>query len=124
MKEDKYLYVNVSYEFKDILYIDEVKNFMRIIYNIQKDWYNCFLTYQNLKRNTLNQVFPEDKNMIWFPWLTSKNMENTKKEVEADDEEIFRVVPNVDFIYQHNSIANYQNALLFKVNISYDLWGW
>ena len=121
MKGDKYLYVNVSYEFKDILYIDEVKNFMRIIYNIQKDWYNCFLTYQNLKKKTLNQVFPEDKNMIWFPWLTSKNMENTKKEVEADDEEIFRVVPNVDFIYQHNSIANYQNALLFKVNISYDL---
>ena len=121
MKGDKYLYVNVSYEFKDILYIDEVKNFMRIIYNIQKDWYNCFLTYQNLKNKTLNQVFPEDKNMIWFPWLTSKNMENTKKEVEADDEEIFRVVPNVDFIYQHNSIANYQNALLFKVNISYDL---
>ena len=24
MKGDKYLYVNVSYEFKDILYIDEV----------------------------------------------------------------------------------------------------
>ena len=37
---DKTLYVNVSYDFKHILYIDEVENFMRITYNVQKDWYS------------------------------------------------------------------------------------
>ena len=47
---DQTLYVNVSYNFKHILYIDEIENFMRITFNLQKDWYSSFLTFQNLKK--------------------------------------------------------------------------
>ena len=32
----------------------------------------------------------------------------------ADEEEIFKVVRNDDFEFQHNSKSNYQTALLFE----------
>ena len=114
LKGQQYLYVNVSYDFRNILYIDEEENFIRITLNVQKDWYNSFLTFQNLKRDSVNLIFEDDKNMIWTPWIVCKNLENKDKEVRADSEEIFKVVPNEDFYYMHNSINYFQNSLLFK----------
>ena len=46
IKGDTIFYVNVSYEIKRILFIDENENFMRLIYNIQKDWHDRMLTFQ------------------------------------------------------------------------------
>ena len=114
LKGQQYLYINVSYDFRNILYIDEEENFIRITLNVQKDWYNSFLTFQNLKRDSVNLIFEDDKNMIWTPWIVCKNLENKDKEVRADSEEIFKVVPNEDFYYMHNSINYFQNSLLFK----------
>ena len=111
---DKYLYINVTYNFKEILYIDEVKNFIRINYNLQKDWYNTFLTFQNLKKNTENLIFHEDKEMIWTPWIHSNNVESIDKYRRANEMEIFKVVPNEKFYYKHNSKMDYQNAHLFE----------
>ena len=112
---DQTLYVNVSYNFKHILYIDEVENFMRITYNVQKDWYSSFLTFQNLKKDRDNLIFEEDRNMIFLPWIVSKNMENLNKEIRADGEETFRVVPNEEFHFKYNSKIYYENAHLFEV---------
>ena len=112
------LFINVSYNIKHILYIDEVENFMRITWSIQKEWYNSFLTYQNLKNGTVNQIFQEDKNMIWTPWINSNNIESTDKEKRANDVEVMKVVPNSNFKFMHNSKTIYQNALLFKVDIN------
>ena len=111
---DKYLYINVTYNFKEILYIDEVENFIRINYNLQKDWYNTFLTFQNLKKNTENLIFHEDKDMIWTPWIHSNNVESIDKYRRANEMEIFKVVPNEKFYYKHNSKMDYQNAHLFE----------
>ena len=108
------MYINVSYDFRNILYIDEEENFIRITLNVQKDWYNSFLTFQNFKKDSVNLIFEDDKNMIWTPWIVCKNLENKDKEVRADSEEIFKVVPNEDFYYMHNSINYFQNSLLFK----------
>ena len=111
---DQTLYVNVSYNFKHILYIDEVENFMRITFNLQKDWYSSFLTFQNLKKDRDNLIFEEDRNMVFLPWIVSKNMENLNKEIRADGEEIFRVVPNEEFNFKYNSKIYYENAHLFE----------
>ena len=108
------MYVNISYNFKKILYIDENENFIRISTNLQKDWYDSLLTFQNLKMEKVNSVFQDDMNMIWIPMITMKNIENAEKEKKADNEEIFKVVPNDEFKFQQNSKTNYQNALLFE----------
>ena len=62
----------------------------------------------------VNSVFQDDMNMIWIPMITMKNIENAEKEKKADNEEIFKVVPNDEFKFQQNSKTNYQNALLFE----------
>ena len=114
MAGEQYLYVNVSYDFKHILYIDEDAGFIAITYNLQKDWYDSKLTFQNLKKDHVNLIFQEDNNTIWFPWITDKGIRNVEQMKRADEEEIFQVVPNENFNYKHNSKTNYQNALLFE----------
>ena len=47
---NKYIHVNISLNFRKILYIDEVENFIRITLLQKKEWYDSLLTYQNLKR--------------------------------------------------------------------------
>lgn len=118
MKGDQHFYVNVSYNIKHILYIDEDENFIRITYNLQKDWYDSSLTFQNLKKDRVNSILEDDKKMLWSSWITFKNNENIDMSKRADDEEIFIVVPNEEFHFEHNSIVNYQNSLLFEVTFN------
>ena len=118
MKGDQHFYVNVSYNIKHILYIDEDENFIRITYNLQKDWYDSSLTFQNLKKDRVNSILEDDKKMLWSSWITFKNNENIDMSKRADDEEIFIVVPSEEFHFEHNSIVNYQNSLLFEVTFN------
>ena len=118
MKGDQHFYVNVSYNIKHILYIDENENIIRITYNLQKDWYDSSLTFQNLKKDRVNSILEDDKKMLWSSWITFKNNENIEMSKRADDEEIFIVVPNEEFHFEHNSKANYQNSLLFEVTFN------
>ena len=108
------MYINVSYDFKDILYIDEVEDFIRVTYTIQKEWYNSLLTFQNLKETSENLIYQDDKDIIWTPWIDANNVESLDKEKRANSKEIYKVVPNEDFNFKHNSKTNYQNALLFE----------
>ena len=117
MKGEDNFYVNVSYEIKRILFIDENENFMRVIYNIQKDWYDRKLTFQNLKKNRVNSIYEEDKNKIWSPWVDERNVEQLDKSSRTLNEEIFKVVPNEKFIFKHNRKSIYQNAHLFEVKL-------
>ena len=123
LQGDQFFYVNVSLDFKHILYIHEEKHYIRIAYSIQKDWYDSFLTFQNLKEDKANPISQDDKNMIWWPWLTIKNVVDTSK--RTDETEILKVVPNQEFHFKHNSIEDYQNALLFeessKVGLFYSI---
>ena len=115
IKGDTIFYVNVSYEIKRILFIDENENFMRLIYNIQKDWHDRMLTFQNLKKDRINSIFEEDKSEIWSPWVNERNVEKLDKASQTLNEEIFQVVPNEKFKFKHNSKTIYENANLFKV---------
>ena len=122
MQGDQYLYVNVSYNIKNILYIDENENFIRITYNLRKDWYDSFLTFQNLKQDITNSISQEDKNTIWYPWMNSNNVESIQKERRADDVEIFKVVPNCNFKYRSNSVTELENSILFEVDRNLKYW--
>ena len=112
---EQYFFLNVSYDFRQILYIDEEKNFIRITYSLQKDWYDTSLTFQNLKRNKINLISKDDRNLFYKPWITSINIENRKKEKRTGEEEIYKVVPNKEFVYNHNNKIDSQNAFLFEV---------
>ena len=111
---EQYFFFNVSYDFRQILYIDEEKNFIRITYNLQKDWYDTSLTFQNLKRDKLNLIPKDVRDMIYKPWITSLNVENRKKEKRTLEEEIYKVVPNKEFVYKHNDKIDSRNAFLFE----------
>ena len=74
MKGEMFLYINVSYNIKNIVYIDEDKKFMRIIYNLQKNWFDTLLTFQNLNKHRVNTIFPRSLstaivNCLLFPVL-------------------------------------------------------
>ena len=113
---DKYLHVNVSLDFRQILYIDEEESFLRITHSVQKNWYDSLLTYQNLKKDKVNLISQDDKNMIWNPWITYKNVENADKTKITGEAEKFKVVPNEEFLFKHNSKTDNLNALLFEVS--------
>ena len=111
---DEYFYINVSLDYREILYIDEEEGFLRITHSLQKDWYDGLLTYQNLKKHQPNLISEADKNMIWVPWLTYQNVENKDKIKITDEPEVFKVVPNENFNYKHNTKTENFNAFLFE----------
>ena len=115
MPGDEIMYVNVSYHFEHILYIDEEESFIRLTFNMDKSWCDSSLTFQNLKKDQINSIFLDDKNIIWSPWITDKNVRNVDMSIRADDEETFKVVPNTEFNFKYNSKTNSHNALLFEV---------
>ena len=64
MPGHKNLYVNYSFNIERILYIDEEQNSITVTFNVQKDWYDNSLTFQNLKKDKDNLIFQEDKDLI------------------------------------------------------------
>ena len=115
---DKHFFLNVSFDFRQILYIDEVEHFFRITYNLKKDWYDSSLTFQNLKRDKVNLISKDNRDMIWDPWIHSKNIENAEKEKRTGEAEIYQVVPNGEFHFKNSSKTDIHNAFLFEVLIS------
>ena len=112
---DKYLYVNTSVDLQRIIYLDEDKGFMRTIFNLQKDWFDIFLTFQNLNKDRVNSIFKEDKDRIWYPLFNERNVEKLDKVSLTFDDEVFKVVPNEKFHSKPNSITNPHSAHLFEV---------
>ena len=50
MNSEKYLFVDISTRIFKILYIDEIKKYMKISFTIEKEWFNSYLTFQNLNK--------------------------------------------------------------------------
>ena len=113
-KNEEYLYIGYTYIVEKILLIDENENFMRIQYRTVKEWYNSYLTFQNLKENSENLLGPDEKDMMWMPWIIFRNIESVEKCKRTDDPEILKVEPNGNFSYSSNSLIEPQNAYLFK----------
>lgn len=108
------LSVNVSIDIQKILYIDEVEHFIRMTLSFTKLWYNEHLTFQNLKQDGLNQIFQDDMNIVWIPFIEFNSMENKNKCERTEKQELFTIVPNKKFRYEHNGVWERENAFLFS----------
>ena len=108
------LKVKASYSINKVLYINEDENYVKFNYHIKKEWYNSYLTYQNLKRNSQNLIFNDEKEKIWKPWLESINMEDVEKCKQTDKEEKFQIVFNKSKPLSKSPYNVYQNSYLYK----------
>ena len=102
-------------DIEKILYIDEIEKFMRLSYLLKKEWFNSFITFQNLKKNKTNFLFPQEKGNVWIPYISVKNMENRDKCTQTDFADFISIQPDKEFEFEYNSYENFQNAFLFKV---------
>ena len=102
-------------DIEKILYIDEIEKFMRLSYLLKKQWFNSFITFQNLKENKTNFLFPQEKGNVWIPYISVKNMENRDKCTQTDFADFISIQPDKEFEFEYNSYENFQNAFLFKV---------
>ena len=107
------LNVTLSLNIQKILYIDEVEHFIRMSIILTKLWYNEHLTFQNLKQNGLNQIFQDDRDIVWIPWIEFNSMENKNKCERTEKQELFTIVPNPNVRYERNSLSVRENAFLF-----------
>ena len=85
-----------------------------MILTFTKYWYNEHLTYQNLKQGAINQIFEDDKDSIWIPFVEFRDLEHGDKCLTTDRKEILKIVPNSDLRYEPNSLAERENAFLFS----------
>ena len=115
LNSEKHLYIHISMKIFKILYIDEIEKYMKISFTFQKEWFNSFLTFQNLKKESRNTLFPEDIENIWIPNTTPRTMDDQKKCAQKQDDVAFiNIIPNENFEYEHNHKSNFQNTLLFQ----------
>ena len=117
--------MSYSYEFQNTVHIDEVQNSITFIYNLKKQWKNKYLTYKDLKKKTPNTIL-EDREIIWFPWVVTSNIENSKKCVRTDIPEILEVKINENSQYTRSPLTELNNAFLFSgsENPIFQEWSW
>ena len=112
---DKQLFINVSFNIREIVYINEEQQYIRTKKEVFKEWFNSYLTFQNLKQNATNLINSDDRNLMWFPSFSDVNVEDKKKCVQTKEVELLKVVPHKDFKFSLNSYTEPLNAFLFQV---------
>ena len=115
LNSEKHLYVHISIKIVRILYIDEITKYMKIYFTFQKEWFNSFLTFQNLNKESRNTLFPEDVENMWIPMFASRTTDDENKcTLKEHDVAFVNIIPNENFEYEHNPKSDFQNALLFQ----------
>ena len=112
---DRHLFINVSFNIREIVYINEEQQFIRTKKEVFKEWFNSYLTFQNLKQDATNLINSDDRNLMWFPGFSDINVEDKKKCIQTKEVELLKVVPHKDFKFSLNSYTEPLNAFLFKV---------
>ena len=83
-----------------------------------KEWFNSYLTFQNLKENSSrNLIHKHDRDSMWLAIYDEINTEDQSKAVETDDSEMFKILPQANFNFVLNSKIEHRNARLFEVSI-------
>ena len=113
--DDTYTWIEYSTDIRETILIDEVKKIMRLKKQNTKEWFNAYLTFQNLKENAINLIHTDDRNNMWTPNYNSINTENEFKCSRTDEAEILKAVPDRDKKHSWTSKTQHRNAFLFKV---------
>ena len=102
---------------RETIFLDEEKKIMRLKRQNTKKWYNSYLTFQHLKKNSSrNIVNKDDRDNMWLPIYNEINSQDHLKNVLFEEEEIHKIVPQKNFNSILNSKSEYNNARLFKVS--------
>ena len=117
IEDDNYSWIEYSTNIRETILIDEVKKIMRLKKQNVKEWFNAYLTFQNLNENDINLVHTEDRNNMWTPNYDSINAENEKMCLRTDETEILKAIPDPNKKHSWNSKTQHRNAFLFKVNM-------
>ena len=86
---------------------------MRLKQENTRFWYNSYLTFQNLKNNTVNEIQMNDHDNLWKPNFALRNSENLGKCQRTQEREIFLATPTQKHVL--NSKNEHRNAFIFKV---------
>ena len=105
--------VNLTLNIENIV-IDEGEGFIRTKFTLNRFWFDSQLTFQNLKKDSKNSLYAEDKEIVWKPWIQFENIESYGKIQKTDQLDDVSIVLNSKFSYKHIGITNTHNALLFE----------
>ena len=103
-------------EIRETIYIDEEHKYLRSKRQNTKEWFNNYLTFQNLKNNSINPIYSDDKNNMWLAIYDEINSKDEHSCQLTDDTPIFKVIPQHNFDYVLNSKTEFHNARLFKAS--------
>ena len=81
---------------------------------VTRNWFDVYLTYQNLKQRVENHIYKEDMESMWNPYVEVLNIENKKKCQQTDRKMLSVVFPNSHFNFTKSSFTQTENAFLFK----------
>ena len=114
--KEKHLSVNFTLELRETIFIDEENKYLRSKRQNTKEWYNSYLTFQNLKKDSINQIYPDDENNMWLAIYDEINTKSKKSCELAEDTPIFKVIPQPNFDFVLNSETEFHNARLFEAS--------
>ena len=103
--------------FRECIYINEEQKYLRSKRENTKEWFNSYLTYQNLKNTSSNNIHQYDRDNMWLAIYDEINSVDASKSKRTDDTEIFKILPQDDFNFILNSKTEHRNARLFKVHM-------
>ena len=94
--------------------IDETKNNLLSVLNITRRWYNPQLTYQNLKLDQENYVYPDDQKLLWDPYIELLNIRDSASCVETERKPFFLVQTHNNSEYTHTPVTSRETAFLYE----------
>ena len=107
--------------FRECIYINEEQKYLRSKRENTKEWFNSYLTYQNLKNTSRNNIYQYDRDNMWLAIYDEINSKDEHSCQLTDDTPIFKVIPQHNFDYVLNSKTEFHNARLFKASQNYYL---
>ena len=115
LPNDSLTFIDLVVNVRETIYIDEVKKFMRLKKQNTRFWYNGYLTFQNLRRDSNNSIQMNDKDNMWIPDFESINSESIEKCKRTEERETFTASPTQNYVF--NGKNEPRNAFLFKVSV-------
>ena len=115
-QNESFTYIDLISNVRDTIYIDEVEKIMRLKKQNTRFWFNSYLTFQNLKRESDNLIQTNDKDNMWIPKfepINSESLDHCKRTFES---ETFLATPTQNHVL--NDKTDMRNAFLFEVRIA------
>ena len=116
LQNENHTFIDFIANVRETIYIDEVQKIMRLKKQNTRFWYNSYLTFQNLKRDSKNLIQMNDKDDMWWPVFELINSENIEKCKRTEERETFTASPTQNYFL--NGKNEVRNAFLFKVRFT------